>query len=102
MNELCDISKIEKLGWKLESEHKGLCTSFKWKPDGKHWNAPNLTIYFNKKTQNRVYLHIIINKFEGANDYHGHMGEVFRGKCKDISQLKMICKLLDLNKYFRF
>jgi hypothetical protein len=103
-HELLDNKKgIENLGWKFDSTSswngKPLCDTYNWKPEIGIWNVPTLTIYYHNK---RKYLGIIITKFRGQNSYYGKMEEVFRGKCKTIEQLKMICKLLELDNYKKF
>jgi len=103
-HELLDHKKeIEKMGWKFThtsfSKSKPLCDNYTWKPSPTVGNSPTLTIYWHNK---RKYLGIIITKFQGQNNFYGKMEAVFRGKCKSIEQLKMICKLLELDNYKRF
>lgn len=102
--ELLDNKKgIEHLGWKFNHTSgwngKSVCDNYVWKPEIGVENSPTLTIYYHNK---RKYLGLIIRKFQGQNNLYGKMSEVFRGKCKTIEQLKMICKLLELDNYKRF
>lgn len=88
--------QIESIGWKLEKSYD-FGDSYIWEPDLEFYNRP--TLFVGKK---EGYHKFEITKFNGQNDWFGKMGVVFLGNCENFEQLKMICKLVELNNYKKF
>ncbi len=87
-----EVKDIKKLGWKLKRTSESGDT-YNWDTN---WNSPELHLW-----NDDGVMKCEIQKFAGMNSWYGKYGIVFRGNCPDIKTLKLICKLVELDNYWK-